>query len=187
MTEFDYPDFASLRVVLEGQTDVGGPAEVHGMLTGMLAGCVVSCEDWLRRLGFEPDGDPSDLLAGEQRELLAQLYRSTVAQLEDQQLGFELLLPVEEESLAVRTEGLAGWCHGFIYGLGISGLPHAWVEGDEVREVVDDLTDIARAVAVDEDTEADEVAYVELTEYVRAGVQLVNTELALLRRRNALH
>ena len=97
-------------------------------------------------------------------------------------MQFDLLLPPDEEPLAVRTAALAEWCQGFLYGLGAGGIPDARrLEGD-AGELVRDFAEISRAsVGSSEDQEADENAYGELVEFVRVGVQLLFEELGSAR------
>jgi uncharacterized protein len=107
--------------------------------------------------------------------------------LSDPESGFGLLLPVDDEALGFRVDALAQWCQGFLYGLSTQpaiDLTHA---SAELREVVKDLVEISRAgVAApgesedeeaDSEEEADETAYAELTEYVRAAAQWVFLEM----------
>ena len=170
-------------------------AENHGLLCGLLcARGNVSIEDWIQavreegasvaktsghekilrpaarlEMGFTPVPENSPLIG---------LYWETVRQLGGSEYDFQLVLPDDDQSLAVRAEALADWCQGFIYGLGIGGLADVALLSDEVREVVHDLTEISQAAYDDdEELESDEYAYMEVVEYVRAGVMLVFEEL----------
>ena len=81
-----------------------------------------------------------------------------------------------------RSFRLGEWCQGFLYGLGSGPLSDATKLPGEVGEIVRDLSEITR-VGVDggESLESNEVAYTELVEFVRVGVQLVFEELERLR------
>jgi uncharacterized protein len=105
------------------------------------------------------------------------------------------LLPADDESLAMRADGLAEWCAGFMHGLGeaAGAASPAALHGEITREVMADFSEIARAGlgAGDAETEAEsEAAYAELVEFVRVSVQLVFEELHAVRdsvSRAALH
>lgn len=150
-------------------------AEYHGALCGML--CVQDCppED----LGLETDAPATAEPATGTLELLQQLRSDSLDDLCDAESGFMPLLPKDDEALDQRVDALAQWCQGFLYGLATWEKLDLDQASPELREVVDDLIQISRAGAGDDDTEAeaDENAYMELVEYVRTGVQLVFLEL----------
>ena len=105
-------------------------------------------------------------------------------------MGFSLLLPFDEEALGIRVDALAQWCQGFLYGLATQPAIDLNNASDALREVVRDLVEISRAGVISAETEedeeegaeseeeeADETAYAELTEYVRAAAQWVFLEM----------
>jgi uncharacterized protein YgfB (UPF0149 family) len=103
-------------------------------------------------------------------EALTEAWRSTVAQFEDEEFGFTLWLPDDDEPLEERTVALACWCSGFLAGLGSGGQLEALSE--EAREAIGDLQDIARAELSappgdGPESEEDETAFAEIVEYVR--------------------
>ena len=170
-------------------------AEIHGLLCGLLcARGHVSIEEWIQAvreegaLAAETTGHEKILRPAARLEMgftavpenspLIGLYWETVRRLGGDEYDFQLVLPDDEQSLAVRADALADWCQGFIYGLGIGGMTDVDLLSDEVREVVHDLTEISQAAYEDdEELESDECAYMEVVEYARAGVMLVFEEL----------
>ena len=163
------PDFdESLR--LAGDTvDAADLAECHGVLCGFLAvSPQAGADDYITSL------DALELLhqpAAALRSMLRELFEATVAQLEDEDLGFRLWLPGDRESLEDRTEALARWCTGLLAGLAVHGNLKAL--SGESSEAVQDLEQIARAGLSaggggDADAlEEDEQAFTEIAEYVR--------------------
>lgn len=143
--------------------------ESHGILCGMLsAGGPVADRDWLRQLAPEEAGDPGA------NDSLEALYRATIWQLDDPQFSFSLLLPDDEETLGARTEALANWCSGFLYGLGVSGVTESTQLPGEAAEVLGDLAKIASVdYELEQPGEEEEQAYEEVVEYVRVGAMLV--------------
>jgi len=147
-----------------------GASECHGFLCGQL--CMdarADVDSWRECLGGEGD---------EFEATLARISQATAGELQSDEYSFELMLPAEEASVAVRTEALAAWCRGFLFGLGNSGLTESVLTG-ECRELVEDLERIGRARAELEGEE--EFALMELIEYVRIGVLTVFHELRPLR------
>lgn len=146
-------------------------AEVHGVLSGLL--CLngrTECDQWLETVFGENTTD----LAPAEHALLSALCETTRRQLDDFDFSFDLLLPDDTFSLEDRANALSEWCQGFLYGLGYRSDGAEWP--GESTEVLHDLLEISR-LSPDSAGESDEVAYAEITEYVRVGVQLIRTEL----------
>ncbi len=164
--------YADVAEVLEAVGAHAGAAEAHGMLTGMLTGAEEPTQaQWIAEV--LADTEPRGEAARACLEMLSMLYDETVTELADDSMGFLPLLPSEEdEALAERSRALAGWCGGFLFGLGRtepgsdSDLPA------EVREYLTDMAEISRVAAEPDEEEEDEDAYTELVEYVRVGVLL---------------
>jgi uncharacterized protein YgfB (UPF0149 family) len=94
-------------------------------------------------------------------------------------MEFQPLLPTDDEALSVRTEALADWVQGFLYGLGGSTSGATLPLSPQSSEILADFAEISRAGEVgSEDAELEENAYAELVEFVRVGVQLMHEELA---------
>jgi len=161
------PDFERILRLGQGNLDEAELAESHGLLCGLIC-----CR------GADTAGDFLDQLAalqllpapgGALAAVMADLWERTTQQFDDEEMGFELWLPDDEEPLEERTISLAQWCSGFLAGLGSCGqLEHL---SDEAREAIEDLQQIARAeLAPPGDAPAsqeDEEAYAEIVEYVR--------------------
>lgn len=147
-------------------------SELHGSLCGFLgAGGELTRTDWLRRLEIEPEA--VDLADG----ALDALYLVTRAQLGDPGLGFELLLPDDEQPLDERAEAMLGWCRGFLGGFGLVGRSTRPLS-DEAKEALEDLGKIAASNLSYDDPEADETALVEVSEFVRVAALLLHGDSA---------
>jgi hypothetical protein len=150
-------------------------AEAHGCLCGALcARRAYGLHEWLDEIL------PEAAQAGDGS--LAALHGTSAAVLAGTDLGFQPLLPDDEQALEARVEALGEWCQGFLYGLGAAGTAgRADLPGD-VAEILVDLARISQAGAVGSaGEEIEEQAYAELVEFLRVGVQLVYDELAALR------
>jgi uncharacterized protein YgfB (UPF0149 family) len=174
-------NYAEIQNALTGEHSLADAAEAHGTLTGSL--CSVSdyrFEDWLGDI--LPDGKARPPEAA----LLRELYRSTADALVGPDMGFDLLLPQDDQSLIERAGALGLWCQGFLYGLGLGVLRDTARMPDELSEIVADITEIGRAaVDTSQSEESNEAAYAELVEFLRVSVQVVFEQLAPRRARTA--
>lgn len=170
-------DFDALQAALTQAGLPVGAAESHGALAGWVASGLGQdplplLESLLDDGGASPTGD-----ATRHHELLLEAHAALTRDLDGDELKFAPLLPSDESPLPARVAALGQWCEGFLFGLGLAG-DAAVKGGDEVREVIEDFAQIARAGLDDEaGNEADEVAFAELVEYLRAGTQLVHDTL----------
>jgi len=150
------------------------PCEVHGLLCGLLcADSGLNNSTWLAHLQQLYQHDLNTI-----SDSLQELFTTTRFQLNDEEFGFELLLPDDDNDLTVRATALADWCQGLLSGLGLGGLQQSMVLIEEVQEFLHDVNDIAQVGfdAVDADEE-DEQAYNEIIEYLRIGVLMLNQTL----------
>lgn len=157
-----------------------GAAEAHGCLCGLA--CFFGSRAgplWLAQLPGATDA------AGTAAALLDELAGATCQALVQGDMSLSLLLPPDEQPLSERTTALAGWCAGFMHGLGEAAGHHAGPQAlgsATMREIMGDLGEISRAAFADEESDmAAELAYSELVEFVRVSVQLVFEELRELR------
>ena len=168
-----------------------GAAESHGLLCGLLCtlGMQGARDPWLVNC-LDEVPSPDNPVLGEFREQALALFEATVKSVNDTSLGFLLFLPDEDETtLDVRTEALAQWCQGYVYGLGLGGYQEAKVANADIPELVRDLSMIAGAGYEGESPEGDEEeqsAYIEVEEYVRVGVMLVMEELQPVERKSPI-
>lgn len=171
------PDYSSLEAALAKADAELDASESHGVLCGMIcASGSVDLSQWLGQI-FE-ELDMNNLLIQEASQLLVGLYEDSRNQLNDAVADFQLLLPDDDDPLALRTEALASWCQGFTFGLAAGGLKKDRELPEDTRELMHDLVEIARAGHdSEEENDTDEDAYMQLCEYVRMGVLLINEEL----------
>ena len=151
-----------------------GAAECHGILSGLIAAAgPLELRHWLTLLYGNVDTNSID---SNDHALWEQLYQQTLQELAGNDLAFQLLLPDDERPLSQRTEALTDWCRGFLYGVSAANLKLGPDLPDTVNEIIQDMTQISSA-DYSEDEDEDDNAYMELTEYLRAGTLLIYTEL----------
>ena len=96
--------------------------------------------------------------------------------LESDEIIFELLIPDDEESIALRATALSEWCAGFLSGLGLGGFNNEQPLSSDSEEFIKDLAKISRLESQPKEDEDSETALFELIEYVRIGVLTLQQE-----------
>lgn len=196
----NYPDIAQLESLLFDMDAALGAIESHGALCGML--CAQGATDapkWmLSVLGEHEESSQSLQQAG---KMLLQIHQTTIDQMNDSNVEFALMIPDDEESLTDRVEALSVWCQGFVYGLAEGGVKEDTELPADSQELIKDILEISRAtysddeMVQDSDTEEtdeeeqseDEIAFMEVSEYVRMGVLLIYEELQPLQSSQTVH
>jgi len=185
------PDISALDETLFKVDATMGAAESHGALCGMLcAQGTTDLSEWMGHvLGEQEQGN---VFLRDLANQLSDLHQSTLGQMNDPYGGFQLLLPDDDDDLDERTEALGDWCLGFVYGLAAGGISEDSELPEDTRELLADFIEISRAgneVSDLEDVsgEEDELAFVEIVEYVRTGVLLINEELQPLQTSQVIH
>jgi yecA family protein len=175
------PDFRHALLLSHGGLDAAELAECHGVLCGMI--CAASgntAEDFLSQLAALQLSVATD---GALHDVMIEVFESTMQQLTDEEMRFDLWLPDDDQPLDERSQSLAQWCTGFLAGLGLAGPLQTLSE--EADEALHDLREIARAglSAPSDDPdqsaleEENEQAYCEIVEYVRVVALILREEL----------
>lgn len=164
----------NLKTALDSAEIGQHPVEVHGALVGLICGGVDQSRDaWLKPLTeLMNDGKP---LAPQLKHLIVELFNDVVTRLSDYDFGFSPLLPEEEDPLTKRVEALSLWTQSFLTGLAII-QPELKKAPADVREVINDLAEIARVEFDVSDDEESEAAYMEIMEFVRMSAILCYSE-----------
>jgi uncharacterized protein YgfB (UPF0149 family) len=169
-------DYQQLTEALERLQIAADAAECHGAMSAVIC---LSGEDGL--LNWLPAHFPEieagiaegNALANAAKQLIVDLYQTTLGQLGQGNLDYALLMPDDEDSLAVRTDALGHWCQGFLLGLRYSGVNDPGQFSGELAEILGDISEISQVTsAALENSEEEERSYAELVEYLRVGVML---------------
>ncbi len=193
----NYPDIPQLEGLLFDVDAMLGATESHGALCGML--CAQGATDvaqWmLHVLGEREEGSKDLQQAG---KMLLHIHQVTVEQMNDSDVEFDLMLPDDDELLEARVEALGVWCQGFVYGLAAGGVKEDTDLPEDSKELIKDILEISRAgyaaddeaelnASVENDNDEDEVAFMEVSEYVRMGILLIYEELQPLQSSQTVH
>ena len=159
------------------------PAEVHGLICGMLAvNTAVEAQSCFQELWDNSATHPQSL------SVLQQLFSQSLQQLNDSNLHFDLLLPDDEMGLAKRLFSMQEWGQGLLYGAAVAGLNNSQKLPQDSHEFLHDTSKIVASGELDlEEDETAEQAYSELVEYLRIGTLLLSEELQPSKLSTAIH
>lgn len=166
---------------------VGDSAEVHGGLcAGLCVDGIAGARQWSEEWLTDAAAGTGDIR--ELRDLLLEIGRGAWRALNDADFGFELVLPDDDEPLALRVRALASWCHGFVEAVALGGVNRYDLQDagrDELEEIIADFIEISHA-DVEEPASADtDFQLAELIEFVRVGAQTAFELLAARREQRA--
>lgn len=168
MPDFALPDWFEVAAAIDQAALACTPAELHGALCGWLAGGAADAPDWLRQVMVDPA-----LALPKDADALDRMHAACLAQLDDPQFGFQLLLP-DGDSVNARAEAVFAWCRGFLGGFGL--VPGGRSLSEEGQEALRDLGNLAAARMDDEGDSEDEEALAEIEEYLRVAVLLLHAD-----------
>ena len=168
-------DFASLQAIISTEHSTIHGAELHGVLTGLVcAGYTFENDDYLSIINDLFNN--GERLPSKLRMTVKLLFGQVWQKILDDSYSFTLLLPDDDDSLLERANALGAWVQGFNLGFGLQ-QKNTVALSDDVKEVLQDFSEIANlSDEIDED-ETTEQAYFEISEYVRISALLCFTEL----------
>ncbi|RZU47044.1 hypothetical protein EV700_1434 [Fluviicoccus keumensis] len=162
------PSLPELNQLLQDlQLNCSAP-EIHGVMTGLLAGGVrFNRQQLVKMLEAHTETDQAfddNLVAA-----LWQLQLKSLETLGASDLDFKPLVPDDDAALSERLEGLADWCQGLLAGFGLA------VRGDDLRlregDIQETLQDLVHIANVSSEggaaNEEDEQDFMEIYEFVR--------------------
>ena len=193
----NYPDIPQLEGLLFEVDAMLGATESHGALCGMLcAQGSTEVGQWMLEVLGEREHSSETLRQAS--KLLMQLHQVTVERMNDSNIEFELMLPDDDELLEARVEALGIWCQGFVFGFAAGGMSEATELPEDSKELIKDIVEISRAGyvaddevdlngSVEDENDDDEIAFMEVSEYVRVGILLIYEELQPLQSSQTVH
>lgn len=170
------PLYSTVRRALYRESAPLDAAECHGVLCGMLcAQGSLTLQAWMEEFLEQPPAAAASL--DESIQPLHDLFDATLQELNSEDLVFEPYLPDTDVPLHERTQALASWCQGYLYGLGASGIGERSAIPENTRELIGDFSALAQAETGAGAAEELEDVYAQLVEFVRVGVLLIQEEL----------
>lgn len=147
-------------------------AETHGVVIGLLCARPRQSDDELA--GHLSALQVGDWDSGRIQEQLGPALSSLRSELASPDLEFRPLLPTDDRPLEERTRCLAYWSSGFLAGFGAGQLK---LNSPESKEALTCIEQISRAGTDPEaDTESEESAYAELSEFLKVASLLLREE-----------
>ncbi len=166
----DFPDiYDALDRRLRDSSFDGSAAQAHGIACGLVCRNIQSADldQAIEHLNF------SDATSMEALESLLEL---SLRDLNQAEFAFDLWLP-EVDELSILLEALAEWSQGYIIGLMFDGSEFRGQLSTEVNESVQDIIEISALESTISGASEDEIAFIELREYIRMVTQLIYEEL----------
>ena len=168
-----FQEYAQAEELLEQHDVMASPAELHGILCGLLCGGVdATGKQWLTEFNsLVNDGLP---MPSAVRSWLEQLFITTQTAL-NQQTGLELLVPDEDCPLDERLQSISEWVQAFLAGFAVmqQELNRA---SEELQEMIGDFSNISQLDDEFEEDEENEASYFVLYEHVKLGAMLAFEE-----------
>ena len=168
-------DFDTVQMALNKLGANVDASETHGTLCGLLLDSS-DMATWLKHT-LDDLPDEGDVLAAEQLKLLKQLFEDTREQVNTEDMSFELLLPDESDDFGNRLLALSGWCQGFLYAVGVTGVGKNGSLDELSEECLSDLLEISKLSHQEDGSEEGEQQFFEIAEHVRLSVLTLNEAL----------
>lgn len=167
--------YETLSPLLEEYRMMVDPAEIHGILCGMLAGgMALENRDWLEPMAdFTNNGES---LPPRVKNAVLELFNETCQQLVEADFSLTLCLPDDAAPINERGQALIKWIQGFMLGFGLFQADLTGCSAD-VKEALEDFNEIARMDEEMDEGEESEQALFEVMEYVRISSMLCFNEL----------
>jgi yecA family protein len=167
--------YETLSSVLDRHNILADGAEIHGILCGMLSGGMrLEDREWLEPIAdFIHQGEE---LPQEAKTHLLALFNDTCQQLVEADFALTLCLPDDAAPINERGQALINWVQGFMLGFGLHQDDLTGCS-DDVKEALEDFSDIAKMDEEMSEDEESEKALFEVMEYVRVTAMLCFNEL----------
>jgi uncharacterized protein YgfB (UPF0149 family) len=169
VNEFQSPDYLKLAQQFISHDLQASPAEIHGLMSGLLAGGMPQSDlSWQAHI-HELFNNGAALPVALNSQLAA-LLESIYTALKDPDFSFNPLLPEDDAPLDERAEAMAQWVQNFVVGFALvcqelSKAP------EDIQELLSDFNTISQLSMEFEsaEDESNEQAYFEVLEYLRIG------------------
>ncbi|QMV13272.1 YecA/YgfB family protein [Vibrio spartinae] len=180
MSDNKFPKYESFAETLKSVSLSVTPAELHGLLTGMLSGGLSPEDGRWQPLLFDYTNDgmgwPMAALG-----LAGELMAHTAEEITQNHFQLWLFLPTGdgEHGLFELADAVSEWINHFISGLGLAH-PNVNKLSNDAKEALADLEEMAR-LGIDEDDDLEEQALLleQVIEHVKACVLAIHAEYGI--------
>lgn len=153
---------------LDQHSVMASAAELQGLIAGMLSAGIPADAGTILPVLYDFLNDGQALNA-HLKGLIEQLIAETARQLAEEDYSLQLLLPGDDDAMPERLEAMIEWAQAFLVGFAIQQTDLSLVSPD-VREAIDQLTEITRIDIHTEDDTSDaenEESYFLVLEHMR--------------------
>lgn len=164
-----------LMAVLSEHDFTATASELHGLLTGLIAGGMFNgSSDYLTHMAdlFNNGLAVKGSLKTASETVVGEIF----TQLQGDDMSFSLMLLDDDDPVNEQAEELVNWVQYFLVGFGLNqrDLKNC---SNEVREIIEDFTNITR-MDTDLDDDNDTLAdFYEIIEFIRISAVLCHQEL----------
>ena len=149
-------------------------SEIHGLLTGLIAGGMFKgSDDFLIHMAELFNNGLS--IKGSLKSATQTLANDIFDQFESEDMSFELLLLDEDETLTDQASELLNWVQYFLVGFGFNKRDLKAASND-LREIIEDFTNITRMDTELEDNNESQADFYEIVEFIRISAVLCHQE-----------
>lgn len=149
-------------------------SELHGLITGLVAGGMFKgSNDYLEHMSEMYNNGLT--IKGSLKKAADSMADSVYSQFEAEDMSFNPLLLDDDELLSDQAEELLNWVQGFLVGFGLNKRDLKTASND-VREVIDDFTNITKLDTEMEDSNENQADFYEIIEFIRVSAVLVHQE-----------
>ncbi|GAB3003161.1 UPF0149 family protein [Psychrosphaera aestuarii] len=163
-----------LAQILNEQDFTATASEFHGLLVGLISGGMFKgSKDYQEHLAELFNNGMT--IKGKIKVAAQDIVSSIYDQLEAGEMAFEILMMDDDEPLSDQAEELINWVQYFLVGFGLNKRDLKLASND-VREVIEDLTNITRMDSEMEDTNENQADFYEVVEFIRVSAILCHQE-----------
>ncbi|NOI78058.1 YecA family protein [Vibrio coralliilyticus] len=177
MSERNLPEYLTLASELQSAGLAVNPAELHGLLAGMLSGGLSLTDKSWQPLIFDYTNDGMGWPA-KSLQLAQAILDATIVEFTGSGMDISMLIPDEDASASLfdTADGVAEWVNHYISGLGLVNADLKKASTD-VKEALADLEEIAK-LGIDEDDDMQEQAQLleQVIEHVKACALTIHAE-----------
>ncbi|MFB9135254.1 YecA family protein [Vibrio sp. AK197] len=178
MSETSLPEYQSVASTLQSASLAVTPAELHGLLCGMLSGGLNSQDQSWQPILFDYTNDgmawPSNAA-----QVATSLLELSSKEFHSNALSVSLLLPDDDSDIFQQADAVSDWVNHFISGLGLIGADIKKAS-KEAKEALADLEEIAK-LGIDEDDDLEEqgALLIQVIEHIKVCVLTVHAEFGV--------
>jgi len=175
MSKSTLPDYITIASGLQSSSLFVTPAELHGLLVGMLSGGLSITDKSWQPLIFDYTNDgmgwPDKAL-----KYAESVLSLSISELTGNGMNLSILLPDDDADLMEMADALSEWVNHFISGLGLVQVALKNMPRD-VREALTDLEEISK-LGIDENDDLKEQADLleQVIEHVKVCVLTIHAE-----------